>query len=56
MKQHLDDYFERSVTVVKGSDIDRQRLYLLCIQCFEVSWFATFMNVYVMCFDYVEFL
>ncbi len=35
VKQDLDDYFQRSMSVIEGHNMD-QELCLLCIQCFEV--------------------
>ena len=35
MKLYLDEYFQRSIEVIKGHGMD-QGLFLLCIQCFEV--------------------
>ncbi len=35
VKLHLDEYFKRSIAVIKGHGMD-QGLCLLCIQCFEV--------------------
>ena len=34
VKEYLKDYFDRSEALVGGED---RNLYLLCIQCFEVS-------------------
>ena len=53
VRQHLDEYLQRSMMVIKGHDMD-QELCLLCIQCFEVCLLV--MCVYIMIIIYYIYI
>ncbi len=46
VKLYLDEYFKRSIAVIKGHGMD-QGLCLLCIQCFEVCHGCVIFCVYI---------